>query len=141
MYEFWYDYVKRKYGERQVKMLCYMNTDSFIADTKTDDIYKDISEVIERRFDTSNNELEKALPKEKSNNVIGVMNDELSGKVIKEFFGLRAKPYSYLIDHESKDKKAKGTKKCVIKRKHKFEDYKNSLEITQLKTKINHLKL
>ena len=141
MYKFWYDYVKRKSGERQVKMLCYMNTDSFIADAKTDDIYKDISEVIERRFDTSNNELEKALPKEKSNNVIGVMNDELSGKVIKEFFGLRAKPYSYLIDHESKDKKAKGTKKCVIKRKHKFEDYKNSLEITQLKTTINHLKL
>ena len=78
----------------QVKMICYMNTDSFVVHVKTDDIYKDISEVIERRFDTSNNELEKVLPKEKSNKVIGVMNDELSRKVMKEFVGLRAKPYS-----------------------------------------------
>ena len=78
----------------QVKMICYMNTDSFVVHVKTDDIYKDISEVIERRFDTSNNELEKVLPKEKSSNVIGVMNDELSRKVMKEFVGLRAKPYS-----------------------------------------------
>ena len=78
----------------QVKMICNMNTDSFVVHVKTDDIYKDISEVIERRFDTSNNELEKVLPKEKSNNVIGVMNDELSRKVMKEFVGLRAKPYS-----------------------------------------------
>ena len=94
MYEFWYDYVRQKYGEMQVKMICYMYTDSFVVHVKTDDIYKDISEVIERRFDTSNNELEKVLPKEKSNNVIGVMNDELSRKVMKEFVGLRAKPYS-----------------------------------------------
>ena len=78
----------------QVKMICYMNTDSFVVHVKTDDIFKDISEVIERRFATSNNELEKVLPKEKSNKVIGVMNDELSRKVMKEFVGLRAKPYS-----------------------------------------------
>ena len=75
-------------------MICYMNTDSFVVHVETDDIYKDISEVIERRFDTSNNELEKVLPKEKSNKVIFVMNDELSRKVMKEFVGLRAKPYS-----------------------------------------------
>ena len=56
MYEFSYDYVKPKYGEK-VK-LCYMDTDSFIAYPKTDDIYKDISEDLETRFDTSNYELE-----------------------------------------------------------------------------------
>ena len=64
--------------------------------------------------------------KAKNKKIIGVMKDELSGKIIKEVVGLRAKSYSYLIDDGSKDKKAKGTKKCVIKRKLKLEDYKNS---------------
>ena len=52
MYEFWYDYIKPKYGEKA--KLCYMGTDSFIIHVKTDDIYKDIAEDIETRFDTSN---------------------------------------------------------------------------------------
>ena len=50
-----------------------------------------------------------------------------------------AKTYSYLIDNGSKDKKAKGTKKGVIKRKLKFKDYKNCLKATQLENKINKL--
>ena len=51
----------------------------------------------------------------------------------------RAKPYSYFIDDSQEDKKAKGTKKCVIKRKLKFQNYKNCLEASQLKNKINYL--
>ena len=137
MYEFYYDYVRPKYGENS--KLCYMNTDSLIVHVKTNDTYKDISEDVERIFDTSNTELEKVLPKEKRRKVIGVMNDELRGKVMKEFVELRAKPCSYLIDDDSVDKKAKGTIKCLIKRNIKFEDYKSSLEATQLETKINHL--
>ena len=50
MYEFWYDYVKPKYGENA--KLCYMDTDSFIVHVKTDDIYKDIAKDAEARFDT-----------------------------------------------------------------------------------------
>ena len=50
MYEFWYDYVKPKYGEKA--KLCYMDTDSFIVYIKTDDIYKDIAEDVETRLDT-----------------------------------------------------------------------------------------
>ena len=50
MYEFWYDYVKPKYGENG--KLCYMDTGSLIVHVKTDDIYKDIAEDIETRFDT-----------------------------------------------------------------------------------------
>ena len=53
--------------------------------------------------------------------------------------GLRVKTYSYLIDEDNEDKKAKGTKLCVIKRKLKFENYKNCLEATQLENKINYL--
>ena len=51
MYEFWYDYVKPKYGEKA--KLCYMDTDSFIVYIKTDDIYKDIAEDVKTSFDTS----------------------------------------------------------------------------------------
>ena len=63
MFEFCYDCVKRKYGERA--KLCYMDTDSFIVYIKTDDIYKDIAEDVETRFDTWNYELDRPLPKEK----------------------------------------------------------------------------
>ena len=67
------------------------------------------------------------------------MKDELGGKIMTKFFGLRAKAYSYLIDDGSEDKKAKNTKKCVIKRILKFENYKNWLKTTQLENKINCL--
>ena len=55
--------------------------------------------------------------KEKIKKRIGLMKDKLGGKIMIKFVGLRAKIYSYLIDDSSKDKKAKGTKKCVIKKK------------------------
>ena len=53
------------------------------------------------------------------------MKDELGGKIITEFCALRPKTYSYLMDDGGSDKKAKGTKKCVIKRRLKFNDYKD----------------
>ena len=58
---------------------------------------------------------------------------------MKEFVRLTAKTYSYLKDNNDEDKKAKGTKKCVIKRKLKFEDYKNCLEAAQIENKISCL--
>ena len=67
------------------------------------------------------------------------MKDELSEKIMTKFVGLRVKTYSDLIDDDSEDKKAKGTKKCVTKRKLKFENYKNSLEAIQLDNKIKYL--
>ena len=67
------------------------------------------------------------------------MKDELGGKIMKKFVGLRAKTYSYLIDDGSENKKAKGTKKCVIKIKFNFENYKNCSEATQLDNKIKYL--
>ena len=52
MYEFWYDYIKPKYGDRA--KLCYMDTDSFVIYIETEDFYKDIARDIKRLFDTSN---------------------------------------------------------------------------------------
>ena len=60
MYEFWYDYMKAKYANN-VK-LYYMDTDSFIMNIKTNDFYKDISNDVENRFDTSNYEVNRPLP-------------------------------------------------------------------------------
>ena len=63
MNEFQYDYVKPKHSEKG--KLCYMDTGSFRVCIKTDDIYKDIAEDVETRFDTSNYELDRSLPKGK----------------------------------------------------------------------------
>ena len=105
MYEFWYDYMKSKYANN-VK-LCYMDTDSFIMNIKTNDFYKDISNDVENRFDASNYEVKRPLPTEKNKKVIGLMKDELGGKIIKEFVTLRPKTYSFLTDDGKEDKKAK----------------------------------
>ena len=125
MYEFWYDCMKLKYSDN-VK-LSYTDTDSFIINIKTKDFYKDIANDVEDRFDTSNYEVDRPLRTGKNKKVIGLMKDELEGKVITEFVALRPKTYSYLADDCKEDKKAKGTKKCVVKRMIKFNDYKNGL--------------
>ena len=82
----------------------------FIVYIKTDDIYTDIEEDVEIRFDTSNYKLDRPLPKGKNKKVIGLMKNELGGKIMTEFVGLKAKTYSYLIDEGSEDKKQKEQK-------------------------------
>ena len=80
MHEFWYNYVKPKYGEKG--KLCDIDADSFIVQIKTEEIYKYIAEDVETRFDTSNYELGKPLPKGKSKKVIGLMKGELGGEIL-----------------------------------------------------------
>ena len=125
MYEFWYDYMKPKYGDN-VK-LCYMDTDSFIIYIKTEDFYKVIADDEECKFDASNYEVDGPLPAGKNKKVMGLIKDELGGKIMTEFVALRSKLYSYLTDDFEEDKKAKGTKKCVIKIELKLTDYKDCL--------------
>ena len=89
MYEFWYDYIKPKYGEKT--KLCNMDTDilTFIVFVKTDHIYKDTAEDVQTRFDTTNYELDGLLPRAKNKKVIWLMKDELGGKVTTKLVGLR----------------------------------------------------
>ena len=68
------------------------------------DIYKDIAEDVEKRFDTSNYEIDRPFPKGKNEKVIGLMKDELGGQIMKEFFGLSAKTYSYLKENYDENK-------------------------------------
>ena len=79
--------------EKKAK-LCYMDIDSFIVYIKTDDIYKDIAKNVETRFDTSNYQLDRSLLKAKNKKVIGSVKDELGGKIMTKFVGLRAKTCS-----------------------------------------------
>ena len=106
-----------------------MDTDSAIIHIITEGCLVDISDVVERWFDTSNfDENDKRpLPIGKNKKAIGLFKDELGGKIMKEFCALRAKTYSYLIDDNSEVKKSKGTKICLIKRELMFKKYKNCL--------------
>ena len=124
MYEFWYYYIKSKY--KDWAKLCYIDNDSFIINIKIEDFYEDFADDFEKWFETSNYEEDdkRPLPIGKNKKVIGLFKDQLGGKIIKEFVGLSAKTYSYLMDDNIKHKKAKGTKKCVIKRDLILKNYK-----------------
>ena len=118
MYEFWYDYIKPKYQNNA--KLCYMDTDSFIINIKTEDFCEDIANDVEKRFHTSNYDVSRPLPTEKNKKMIVLMKDELGGKITTEFVALRPKTYSYLMDDDGTQvtkKKAKGTKKMCNKTK------------------------
>ena len=141
IYKFWYDYLKPKYNDK-VK-LCYMGTDSFIIDIKTEDFYEDIANDVERWFDTSNYDKndKRPLPIGKNKKVIGLFKDELGGKIMTEVVENRAKTYAYLLDDDSEIKKAKGVKRCVIKRGLMFENslFNNKVIMrSQKRLKIDH---
>ena len=87
MYQFWYDYVKLKYGETAKR--CYMDTDSFIVHIETDDIYKDIAKDIEIRFDTSNFEISRGLTIGKESN--GINARWISWTSHKRIFWIKTK--------------------------------------------------
>ena len=117
MYEFWYDYIKQKYGDKA--RLCYMDTDSFITYIKTEDFYEDIANDVERWFDTSNynKDTKKPLQTDVNKKVIGKFKDKLGDKIMTEFAALRAKTYAYLADDGSEHKRAKRTKKMHNKKR------------------------
>ena len=126
MYDFHYKYIKPKYGKKA--KLLMTDTDSLCYEIETEDFYQDISNDVEKGFDTSN------FPKDhpsgiqgKNKKVPGMMKDETGGKIIEGFIGLRAKLYSYKMFEGKEEKKCKGIKKCVVKNKISFENFKECL--------------
>ena len=114
MYKFWYDYINQIIKKKA--SLCYMDTNSFIAYLEIRDVFKGFVGNFGKRFDTSNyDEVEKPFLKRENKEVIRQMKNEIGGKIMTKFFGLRRKNYSYLSDDNRDDKKVKGTEKCVIK--------------------------
>ena len=128
MYEFHYNYMVSKYGLEKLE-LCYMDTDSLVYDIKTEDFYEDIANDVEARFDTSGYSKTdfRLLPISLNKKVIGLIKDELGGKIMTEFVALRPKLYSYKKLDGSEDKKCKGIKRCVVKKTLTFEEYKTCL--------------
>ena len=127
MYEFWYDYLQPKYNNKIE--LSYTDTDSLIMYVETDDFYSDISNDVNKWFDTSNYSKDNNRPLEKGKNrkIIGKFKDELGGLIMSEFCAHRAKTCAYKLDNNDEVKKAKGTKKCVIENQLTFKDYVNVL--------------
>ena len=81
MYEFWYDYIKPKYQCNS--KLCYMDTYSFIMYIKTEDVHENIANDVEKRFCTSNyeleyNSIERPIPIGENKKMVGLMKDEIS---------------------------------------------------------------
>ena len=117
MYEFHYKYIKPKY-EDKAKLL-FTDTDSLMYEIKTEDFYKDISGDVKDRFDTSDYPPNhpSGIPTGCNKKVLGVFKDEVEGKIIDEFVGLRAKLYSFIMFEGEESKKCKGVKKSVVKKK------------------------
>ena len=107
-----------------------MDTDSFFIHIKTEDLHEYIANDVEKWFGTSTNydkDDKRQLPIGKNKKVIGLFKDELGGKIMIKFVGLRAKTWVYLMDDDTEHKNSKGTKKCIIKRELMFKNYKDCL--------------
>ena len=87
MYEFWYDYTQPKYQNNA--KLCYMDSDGFIIQIKTENFYEDTANDVKKLFDTSNYEVDSPVPRSLNKKVIGLMKDESIGKIMNEFFAFR----------------------------------------------------
>lgn len=125
MYQFHYDYIKQKYGEKST--LLFTDTDSLCYHIKTDDIYKDMKEDI-HVFDQCDYSMDGFRSQDNSNKkVIGKFKDETNGVPIVEFCGLRSKMYSILLDGDVEKMRGKGIKKSALKKYVRHADYRRCL--------------
>ena len=128
MYDFHYNFIKAKYGDRAI--LLFTDTDSFCYIIITDDVYEDLYQSKEL-FDNSDYDKSSKFYFDDNKKVIGKMKDEAAGKPITSFVGLKSKMYSYLTEIEpgktKNNKTAKGVKKYVIKRDLDHSIYEDTL--------------
>ena len=123
MFDFHYNYIKKKYGKKSE--LLFTDTDSLMYEIKTKDFYKDIYIDVKNKFDTSDypSDHPSGIITGANKKVIGMFKDEVAGKQITHFVGLRPKLYSFKIEEDKEVRKCKGIKKNVIKKKLDFDDY------------------
>ena len=116
MFDFHYNYVSKKYEDKAE--LLFTDTDSLMYLFQTQDFYHDINKDIKRKFDTSDypENHPSGIKTGVNKKVIGKFKDEAAGKQITYFVGLRPKLYTYKIEEQGEKQKAKGVKKCVIKK-------------------------
>ena len=128
MFDFHYNYIKSKYADKA--KLLFTDTDSLMYQIETEDFYKDITEDVKDRFDTSDypENHPSGIPTGINKKVLGMMKDEAAGKIIKEFVGLRSKLYSFIMDDGGETKKCKGIKRQVVESSIRHEHYKTCLK-------------
>ena len=123
MFDFHYNYIQKKYKDKAE--LLFTDTDSLIYQIHTKDFYKDISSDILSKFDTSDYppDHESGIQTGVNKKIIGMFKDEVVGKQITHFVGLRPKLYSFKIEENKELRKCKGIKKSVVKKTMDFNDY------------------
>ena len=124
MYDFHYNYIKNKYGDRA--KLLFTDMDTLTYEIEAEDVYQDFW-YDKDRFDNSDYPENSPYYDTSNKKVIGKFKNEAAGSPIVELVGLRSKMYSYIKTDEKGGKTAKGIKKNVIKNDLKHEDYKNVL--------------
>lgn len=126
MYDYHYNVFLKTYGSDNVN-LCYMDTDSFLYEITTDDIYHDLKDILQCHFDTSNFPVTHPPHSLINKKVVGKLKDETAGDPIVEYVGLRPKMYSFITNKSKLIKRAKGVKNSAI-REFKFKDYFDTLQ-------------
>ena len=123
MFDFHYNYIKEKYTNKAE--LLFTDTDSLMYQIHTKDFYKDIKSDVRSKFDTSDypESHPSGIPTGLNKKVIGMFKDEVAGKQITHFIGLRPKLYSFKIEEDKSVKKCKGIKKSVVSKGITFEHY------------------
>ena len=128
MFSFHYDHIKELYPGKMSQLL-FTDTDSLTYKIETDDIYQDMLQH-QDLYDFSGYPKEHKCYSNVNKKVIGKFKDEINGEPLVEFVGLKAKMYSLMhfkggrIDET---RKAKGVKKCVVKKRVSHDDYKDCL--------------
>ena len=137
MYDFHYNYIRKKYPEGAE--LLFTDTDSLMYEIQTDDFYSDIEPDIVDKFDTSDypSDHKSGIPTGINKKVIGMFKDEVAGKQITHFVGLRPKLYSFKIEHCEGVKKCKGIKKNIVAKEIKFDNYVQCLFSGEKQMRMN----
>jgi hypothetical protein len=125
MYDFWYNKIKLRYGEKA--QLCYTDTDSLLFEVETPDAYADMKEDSDL-YDFSDYPKEHTCYSDTNKKVPGLFKDECNGRPMAEFVGLRPKMYSILLADGDNIKKAKGVQRVVVKKDLRHESYKTCLD-------------
>ena len=133
MYDFHYNIMLPKFGPDRLQLL-YMDTDSFIYKIKSDDLIVDFGGELAEYMDTSDYPQDHPNYSTQNKKVLGKFKDEVNGKVITRFVGLRPKMYAVDIGGVVK-KRAKGVQRAVLKQQITIDDYISAL--TADKAQIN----
>ena len=125
MYQFYYDVLKKKYNEN-IKLV-YTDTDSYVIQTMTDDVYKDFKE-LHQYMDFSDYPPEHPCHDKTNKKKLGYFKDECNGQTITQFIGLKPKSYAFTIHGEEEEqKKSKGVVKHKVKKELTYQNYHEAL--------------